>query len=108
MRTRLILAAAGCFAPTLSAQAMDFSVSAYADFRVVVPGAEVGWVDGGLGKFRFGVDQPSPNFRFVEAIAQPALAVTDDLSVVSVVRIEPKQRTGIDVLESYVTWRPES
>ena len=86
---------------------MDLAVEAYADFRIVVPSGEVGWVDGGLGKFRFGADQPSPNVRFTEAVAQATLAVTDELHVVSVFRVEPEQRTGVDVLESYITWRPE-
>jgi len=108
MRTRLILAAGACFAIIPSAKAMDFTLDAYADFRILAPSGEVGWIDGGLGKFRFGADQPSPNVRFVEAVAQATLAVTDDLHLVSVVRVEPEQRTGIDVLEAYATWRPES
>jgi len=107
MRTRLFLAASACLAFISPARATDLAIDAYADFRIVVPSGEVGWVDGGLGKFRFGADQPSPNVRFVEAVAQATLAVTDELHVVGVFRVEPEQRTGIDVLESYITWRPE-
>src|SRR6266581_2063217 len=108
MRMRLILAAGACLAFIPPARGMDFTVDAYADFRVVAPSGEVGWVDGGLGKFRFGADQPSPNVRFVEAVAQATVAVTEELHVVTVLRVEPEQRTGIDILESYASWRPDA
>jgi hypothetical protein len=89
-----------------SAQAVDVSVDAYADARLVVPSGERSWVDGGLGKLRFGSDQPSPNLRFTEAVAQATLTLPQDLRAIAVVRVEPEQRSGIDALETYIWWRP--
>jgi hypothetical protein len=91
-----------------NAQAMDVTVDAYADVRLVVPPAERSWVDGGLGKFRFGSDQPSPNLRFAEAVAQATLILPKDLRAIAVVRAEPEQRSGIDALETYIWWRPQA
>jgi hypothetical protein len=90
-----------------NAQAMDISVDAYADVRLVVPGGERSWVDGGLGKFRFGSGQPSPNLRFAEAVAQATLSLPEDLRAIAVLRAEPEQRSGIDALEGYLWWRPD-
>lgn len=103
-----LLAAGACLALIGDAKAMEVSFDAYVDLRVVVPPGERGWLDGGLGKFRFGSAQPSPNLRFTEAVGQATLAVTDELHAVSVLRLEPKQRSGLDILESYVSWRPQA
>src|SRR5258707_5586801 len=108
MRRTFLFACGALLALTVRAAAMDLCVGGYADLRVIAPeGKERSWLDGGLGKFRFGAQQPSPNFRFVEAIGQATLAVSDDLHAVAVVRVEPEQRSVVDVLESYVSWRPE-
>ena len=37
---------------------------------------------------------------------QGDLKIGDDLSAVAVLRGEPEQRTGIDMLEGYVSWHP--
>lgn len=104
----IILAACGLLAVASEALAVEVSFDGYIDLRLVVPPKEVGWVDGGLGKTRFGGDQPSPNFRIAEAIGQGTVAVTNDLHAVAVLRLEPEQRTGVDILETYVTWHPEA
>ena len=80
------------------------SVSGYADFRLVAPPREVAWLNGGLSKFRYGDDEGQ--FRFAEAVVQGALRIDDEFSAVAVLRGEPEQRTGIDMLEGYVSWHP--
>jgi len=94
------------FALGANARAADLSSEGYADFRLVVPGSETGWLDGGSGKLRFGGDQPDPNFRFAEAIGQATLSFNDNLHFVAVGRLEPEQRSGIDMLEAYASYRP--
>ncbi len=80
------------------------SVSGYADFRLVAPPRETAWLNGGLAKFRYGDD--AGNFRFAEAVVQGDLKFNDELSAVAVLRGEPEQRTGVDMLEGYVSWHP--
>ncbi len=104
----MLLAAGLLVAASLPARAeQDFgalSVSGYADFRLVDPPRETAWLNGGLSKFRYGGD--GGTFRFSEAVLQGDLKLGDDLSAVAVLRGEPEQRTGIDMLEGYVSWHP--
>jgi hypothetical protein len=90
------------------AGAVDFSLQGYADFRVVAPDNETSWIDGGLGKLRFGASQPDPNFRFTEAVAQGTVSFANDLRLVATVRVEPEQRTGVDALDAYLAYTPVS
>jgi len=39
-------------------------------------------------------------------VAQGDLRLGDDLSVVALARAEPEQRTGVDLLEGYLSWHP--
>jgi hypothetical protein len=82
----------------------DLSLSGYADFRLVAPPREAAWLNGGLSKFRYGNDEGQ--FRFAEAVVQGRYKIDDELSAVLVVRGEPEQRTGIDMLEGYLSWHP--
>jgi hypothetical protein len=103
-----LLAATLLAAVGLPAQAEEnfgaLSVSGYADFRLVAPPRETQWLNGGLSKFRYGNEEG--NFRFTEAVVQGAFKFSDELSAVAVLRGEPEQRTGIDMLEGYVSWHP--
>jgi hypothetical protein len=90
------------------ARAADFSFDGYVDARMILPSGEKSWLDGGLGKLRFGSTQPYPNFRIAEVVGQLVLDVTPALQVVSVLRVEPEQRTGVDLLETYLAWRPQA
>lgn len=91
-----------------SAYAVDFAFQGYADLRIVAPDSQVTWIDGGLGKFRFGGTQPDPDFRFAEAVGQATVSLDDDLRVVTTLRVEPEQRTGIDALDAYLVYTPVS
>jgi hypothetical protein len=91
-------------APT-SAQ-IDYGASGYIDLRLVSPAEETSWLQGGLGKTRYG--KGDSNFQFAGAVGQAYLLFTPEILVVAVLRIEPQQRTFVDVLESYVRYRPAS
>src|SRR5580698_2013336 len=91
-----------------SANAIDFAFQGYVDLRLTLPDDQRTWIDGGLGKFRFGATQPYPDFRFAEAVGQVTLSITDDLRAVTTLRIEPEQRTGVDALDAYFAYTPTS
>jgi hypothetical protein len=84
----------------------DLSVSGYADFRLIAPPRETAWLNGGLSKFRYGDDDG--NFRFAEGVVQGDFKFSDEFSAIAVLRGEPEQRTGIDMLEGYVSWHPRA
>lgn len=89
------------------AHAGDFSFGGYADFRLLAPpNDDRSWLDGGLGKLRYG--KGDSTFQFAGAIGEGTWTVIPELTAVAVVRVEPKQLTFFDVLEIYVRYRPVS
>jgi hypothetical protein len=107
MRMRLPLLAVPLLVLSMArADAVDFAFSGYLDARVIAPAAETSWVQGGLGKFRFGPDRG--NFRFVEAIGQAQASFDNDLSAVVVGRLEPTDSAGLDFLEAYALYAPRA
>ena len=105
---KALLAALTAFGACPVADAADFSIDGYADLRVVFPSNEVGWLDGGLGKLRYGAEQSNPEFRIAEVVGQGVVQITPGLMAMTVVRYAPEQRTFFDVLEAFVRWRPVS
>src|SRR3569832_357468 len=99
-----ILVAAGSMPVRAGENPGALSVSGYADFRLIAPPRETAWLNGGLSKFRYGNDEG--HFRFAEAVVQGRYKFGDTLSAVVVLRGEPEQRIGIDMLEGYVSWHP--
>lgn len=88
------------------AHAIDAGIDGYADIRLVIPSDERSWLEGGLGKLRYG--EGDSNFQFAELAAQGHVLITPELSAVVLLRVSPHQRTPVDVLESYVRYRPVS
>jgi hypothetical protein len=78
----------------------DLVISGYADARAVAAADPESWLDGGLGKFRYGGAQ-----KFgTEGVLQAELGLNDDLHFVSVLRAEPETRSVIDALETYLRY----
>lgn len=90
------------------ARAVDFSYSLYGDARLVVPPSDESYLDGGLGKLRFGNDDGSPSVHFVEAIAEGRAQITPELLAVATGRLEPKYGPIVDLLDAWVRYRPAS
>src|SRR5438093_10699021 len=86
--------------PSAAAAQMDYGASGYVDLRLVAPGDEVGWLQGGLGKVRYG--DGDSNFQFAGAVGQGYVQFTPEILTVAVARIEPEQRSVVDLLEAYV------
>ena len=105
-KIRIALLAALCVMQRVPAFAQSdaLTISGYGDFRAIAAPSETAWLNGGLSKFRYG--GRDGNFRFAEAVAQGDLRLGDDLSVVALARAEPEQRTGVDLLEGYLSWHP--
>ncbi|MBI3675464.1 MAG: hypothetical protein HY243_02480 [Proteobacteria bacterium] len=104
MRKTLALAfLVACAMPT---QAAEFRFEGYADFRAVAPSDQRSWMQGGLGKLRYG--DGDSNFQFAEALGEGHLLLTPEILAVAAVRIEPRQRTFLDVTEAYIRYRPVS
>ena len=97
---------AGCaLVAAPAAYAVEWNVDGYADLRLVIPRSnDRAWLQGGLGKLRYGDD--SSNFQFAGAVGEATLKLTPALSFTTVARVEPRQLTFVDVLESYAHYQP--
>jgi hypothetical protein len=92
----------------LPARADDFSWAGFLDARLIAPPSEESWLKGGLGKLRYGSQNGGVDFRFAEAIGEATWRATPDLTLVTTLRVEPNQRTGVDALEAYGRYHPQS
>jgi hypothetical protein len=89
------------------AQAAQWDFSGYADLRVVIPPEQDrSWLDGGLGKLRYG--KGDSNLQFGGAVGQASVLITPELVATAVGRVESNQATPVDLLEAYVRYRPVS
>ena len=91
---------------TAAASADEVALRGYLDVRVVAPAAEKTYLQGGLGKTRFGGTGTSVGFT--EAVGEASWWVTPELAAVAVLRVEPLQRTGVDALEVYARYTPRT
>jgi hypothetical protein len=84
----------------------DVSGGGYLDLRLSNSGAERAAVDGGLGKTRFGDDGTA--IHLAEVALYGNVQITEDLLGFADLRYEPSQRTAVDLIESYLRYRPVS
>lgn len=82
----------------------DLAITGYGDVRAVIAPDPQSWLDGGLGKFRYGGKQ-----KFgTEGVAQADLTLDDGLHAVGLFRAEPETRSVVDALEIYLRYAPAS
>jgi len=94
----LLLAGAG--------EAQDLSGGGYVDLRLVTSGSERAAIDGGPGKTRYGDDGTA--VHLAEAALYGTVRLTEDVLVFADLRYEPSQHTAVDLVESYIRYRPIS
>jgi len=82
----------------------DLAITGYGDLRVVAPASQASWLDGGLGKFRYGGSDTK--LRAAEAVLQADLKLGGAWHVVSLLRAEPQTPGVVDPLETYLHYAP--
>jgi hypothetical protein len=107
MRSGLLIPAM-LFAALAKAQALevsdDLTITGYGDLRVVAPAQPQSWLDGGLGKFRYGGSDTK--LRAAEAVLQADFTLADGLHAVTLLRAEPQTPGVVDALETYLRYTP--
>ncbi len=97
-----ILAALLC----TSAMAQEIEWHGYLDFRAVLPADESGWIDGGLGKSRFGAGDEG--LRLGGAALQGIWQWTPELLAVADLQYAADGEQELDVLDAWLRYRPVS
>ena len=91
------------------AAAVDVNLSGLAEFRFVAPSRESGHTAGGLGKTSWGQERGFPVVPdFGPLILRGSIGFTPDLRFVTNLRVDPKQKTAVDMLDAYIRYRPVS
>jgi hypothetical protein len=82
----------------------DLMITGYGDVRIVAPTDTTSYVNGGIGKLRYG--DGATRARFAEGVAQIEYTPTSELAAVTLLRAEPYDRNVVDSLEAYVRYTP--
>jgi hypothetical protein len=86
-------------------QAQSVQVDGYVDLRVVAPADETSWLDGGLGKTRFGGDDDAVSGG---AALNVAFQITPSLLASATAQYQPELPKSVDLTEAWVRYRPVS
>jgi len=100
----LTLAFTGLAGFVTPVSALEINGQALIDARLVIGGGERGWLDGGLGKGRYGEGDAA--LRVGEAHLLGDVSLLDGLLLRGHVRAEIEQKTVVDVIEVYARWQP--
>jgi hypothetical protein len=108
MKLRAALLVLPVLAP-LPTVATDFSFSGYGDARLVfAPNNSDAYVDGGLGKARFGEDDGRPALHVTDIAGSGTAQFNGEWSATAVGRINTEYGPALDLIEAYVRYRPVS
>ena len=97
-----------CVVGATSTAAADIEFNGFADARLIVPPVTNSYLDGGLGKLRFGSDDSSPGLKFGEIVGEARARLGDSWFVQADARISPQYGSAVDLLEAYAQFAPKS
>jgi len=83
-------------------------IEGYADFRLVLPSDQRSWMDGGIGKLRYGDPDQDPMLKLGEVYAEGHINFTGELMVLANLRHNPEQDDFLGFTEAYLRYRPVS
>ncbi len=106
MSARVSLAFAFLMCSCASAAAADFHFEGYGDVRLVIPPATGSYIDGELGKLRFG--DYDGTFHFSDVVGQGRVQIVPELMATATARINPEYGPAVDLIEAYMRYRPVS
>ena len=117
-RATIFLAWSGCLAVLAPVPAaaldgniagLDVNLSGLAEFRLVAPSRQTSHTDGGFGKTRWGQERGFPIIPdFGPLVLRGSAGITPELRFVSNLRVDPAQKTAVDIIDAYIRYRPIS
>ena len=88
------------------AAAADFQFEGYGDLRLVAPPATGAYMDGDLGKLRYGKDDNA--FQPGDFVGEGRVLISPELMATATARANADYGPGVDLLEAYARYRPVS
>ena len=90
------------------AAAADFGVTGFVDVRLVSPPATDAYLDGGLGKLRYGADDPDPAIKLGDVIGEATAVFGEAWSLQVDGRLNPEYGPAVDLLEAVARYAPKA
>jgi hypothetical protein len=88
------------------AAAADFQFEGYGDLRLIVPPSTGSYLDGELGKLRYGDDDNA--FQPGDLVGEGRVLVTPELMATATARVNADYGPAADLLEAYALYSPAS
>lgn len=108
MILRLVTIVAVAFAVAGNCEAAEFQFTGFGDVRLISPPVTQAYLDGGLGKLRFGADDARPDVKLGDFIGEGSAHFGDDWSAQADGRISPQYGPAVDLLEAFARYAPKS
>jgi hypothetical protein len=107
MNRGAVLVLSGCLAVAGVANAAEYSVHGFGDVRVIAPPSTRSYLDGGLGKLRFGEDDPSPTLKLGDWVAE-GIVTEDAWTLQADGRLSFEYGTALDLTQGYIRYAPNA
>lgn len=88
--------------------AAEFHATAFGDIRLVAPPDTVSYLDGGLGKLRFGAEDARPALKLGDVIGEAVAKFDGGWSLQADGEIHPQYGSAVDLFEVFVQYAPKS
>src|SRR5579871_269365 len=108
MMSRAVAIFIAYFALTAAGTAADFSFSGFGDVRLISPPDTRSYLDGGLGKLRYGSGDSSPDIKLGELVGEGVLSFGDGWSLQADARVNPEYGPAVDLLEGFAVYAPKA
>ena len=105
---RVVAIAILCAAWMSGVVAGEFHFTGFGDVRLVGPAGTDSYLDGGLGKLRFGADDPSPTAKAGDFIGEGSARFDDAWLIQVDAKISPQYGSAVDLLEAFAQYSPKS
>jgi hypothetical protein len=97
-----------CLAASDLCAAAEFHATAFGDVRLIAPPDTKSYLDGGLGKLRFGADDPSPALKLGDFVGEATVNSEDGWLLQADVQIHPQYGSAVDLFEAFAQYAPKS
>jgi hypothetical protein len=107
MNRGAVLVLSGYLAFACAGHAAEYSVHGFGDVRLIAPPSTRSYLDGGLGKLRFGEDDPSPTLKLGDWVAE-GVVTEDAWTLQADGRLSFEYGTALDLTQGFIRYAPKA
>lgn len=88
--------------------ATEFHFTGFGDVRFISAPTTDAYLDGGLGKLRFGEEDPHPGLKLGDSVGEGTVNFDSELFLQADARVSPRYGAAVDLLEAFAQYAPKS